>query len=336
MVCCLNKSLYGLNQAPRAWYSRFANFLLTLGFTEACFDTSLFIYTRGSDVVYILLYVDDIVLTASSDSLLRWTIAALQAEFSMKDLGTLDHFLGISVCRTSASMYLSQRQYILDILDRAGMSDCKPCSTPVDTNAKLSAVDGDSVADPTDFRSLAGALQYLTFTDLTSHMLSSRSVSTCMTHGSRTLPLSSAFFVDLVAYSDADWAGCPNMRRSTSGYVVFLGDNLVSWSSKHQNTLSRSSAKAKYRAVAETCWLRQLLNELHSPPSKATVVYCDNVNAVYLFTNPEQHQRTKHVEIDLHFVRDRVDAGVVRVLHVPTTSQYADIFTKGLPSSVFS
>lgn len=142
--------------------------------------------------------------------------------------------------------------------------------------------------------------------------------------------------VDLVAYSDADWAGCPNMRRSTSGYVVFLGDNLVSWSSKHQNTLSRSSAKAKYRAVAETCWLRQLLNELHSPPSKATVVYCDNVNAVYLFTNPEQHQRTKHVEIDLHFVCDRVDAGVVRVLHVPTTSQYADIFTKGLPSSIFS
>lgn len=194
MVCRLNKSLYGLNQAPRAWYSRFANFLLTLGFTEARFDTSLFIYTRGSDVVYILLYVDDIMLTASSDSLLRWTIAALQAEFSMKDLGTLDHFLGISVCRTSASMYLSQRQYILDILDRAGMSDCKPCSTPVDTNAKLSAVDGDSVADPTDFWSLAGALQYLTFTDLTSHMLSSRSVSTCMTHGSRTLPLSSAFF----------------------------------------------------------------------------------------------------------------------------------------------
>lgn len=164
MICCLNKSLYGLKQAPRAWYSRFASFLLTLGFSEARSDTSLFIYHRGSDVVYLLLYVDDIVLTASSDSLLRWTISALQAEFSMKDLGPLHHFLGSSVTRTSTGLFLSQRQYILDVLARAGMSECKPCSTPVDTNAKLLAIDGAPVADPTDYRSLTGALQYLTFT----------------------------------------------------------------------------------------------------------------------------------------------------------------------------
>jgi hypothetical protein len=120
---------------------------------------------------------------------------------------------------------------------------------------------------------------------------------------------------------------------------VFLGDNLVSWSSKHQHVVSRSSAEAEYRAVAnivaEACWLRQLLVELHSPLSRATMVYCGNVSAVYLSTNPVQHQRTKHVEIDLHFVRECVVVGDVRVLHVPTTSQLADIFTKGLPSSVF-
>jgi hypothetical protein len=144
---------------------------------------------------------------------------------------------------------------------------------------------------------------------------------------------------DLVAYSDADWAGCPDTRKSTSGFGVFLGNNLVSWSSKRQNTVSRSRAEAEYRAVAncvaESCWLRQLLVELHRTPTRATIVYCDNVSAVYLSTNPVQHQRTKHVEIDLHFVRDKVALGEARVLHVPTGSQYADIFTKGLPTTVF-
>jgi hypothetical protein len=357
-VCRLNRSLYGLKQAPRAWYSRFASHLLQLGFVEAKTDTSLFIYHHGKDMAYLLLYVDDIILTASSDALLRRLTDALQQEFSMKDLGPLHHFLGMEVQRSSNGFFLSQRQYMIDILERAGMAACKPCSTPVDLNPKLSAAVGDPVADPTDFRSLAGALQYLTFTrpDITyavqqvflhmhdprePHLIALkrilRYISGTLHMGLHVRPCAQD---NLVVYSDADWAGCPDTRRSTSGYAVFLGDNLVSWSSKRQLTVSRSSAEAEYRAVAnavaEATWIRQLLTELHAPLRKTTLVYCDNVSAVYMSSNPVQHQRTKHVEIDLHFVRERVAIGDVRVLLVPTTSQFADVFTKGLPSSVFT
>jgi len=357
-VCQLNKSLYGLKQAPRAWYSRFATYLLSVGFTEAKSDTSLFVYKRGSDVAYLLLYVDDIILTASSTELLGRIISALQHEFSMKDLGDLHYFLGMQVQRRDDGLFLSQQQYMVDILARAHMADCKPCLTLVDTNPKVSAADGAPVVDASEFRSLAGALQYLTFTrhdiayavqQVCLHMHDPRephltALKRILRYVKGTphlgLLLRPSSATDLVVYTDADWAGCPDTRKSTSGYAVFLGDCLISWSSKRQTTVSRSSAEAEYRAVAngvaEASWLRQLLQELHAPLRRATLVYCDNISAVYMSSNPVQHQHTKHIEIDLHFVRERVAVGDVRVLHVPTSSQYTDIFTKGLPSLVFT
>jgi hypothetical protein len=139
LVCRLHKSLYGLKQAPRAWYSQFATYLHSLGFGEAKADTSLFIFRRGADTVYLLLYVDDIILTASSTTLLRRTISALRWEFVMKDLRPLHHFLGITVERHPDGMFLHQRTYTLDIIKRAAMTDCKPCTTLVDLQAKLTA-----------------------------------------------------------------------------------------------------------------------------------------------------------------------------------------------------
>jgi hypothetical protein len=303
MVCKLNKSLYSLKQAPRAWYSRFATFLCSQGFVEAKSDTSLFILRHGSDTAYLLLYVDDIVLTASSLELLRRIISCLQREFAMKDLGTLHHFLGVTVERRSQGLFLHQRQYTVDILERAGMVDCKPCATPVDTQGKLSAT-GPPVADPTGYRSLAGALQYLLFTrpdiayavqQVCLHMHDPRephltALKRILRYLRGTLDfgllLRRSSTTELRVYTDADWAGCPDTRRSTSGYAVFLGDSLVSWSSKRQPVVSRSSAEAEYRAVAngvaEAAWLRQLLHELHSPLTTSTLVFCDNVSAVYL------------------------------------------------------
>ncbi|GKC73228.1 ribonuclease H-like domain-containing protein, partial [Tanacetum coccineum] len=208
----------------------------------------------------------------------------------------------ISVTRDSSGLFLSQKKYAVEILERAHMVDRNPCRTPVDTESKL-GVDGDPVClymhDPREphFSALKRIMRYVQGT---------------LDYG---LQLFSSSTTYLVAYSDADWAGCPTTRRSTSGYCV------------------------EYRGVtndvAETCWLRNLLRELHTPLSSATLVYCDNVSAVYLSCNPVQHQRTKHIEIDIHFVRDLVAAGQVRVLNVPSRYQFADIFTKRLPSALF-
>lgn len=154
--------------------------------------------------------------------------------------------------------------------------------------------------------------------------------------GIRLSPITNAI---VTAYSDADWAGCPDTRRSTSGFCVFLGDSLVSWSSKRQTTVSRSSAEAEYRAianaVADCSWLRHLLQELRFALPKATVVFCDNVSAVYMSHNPVHHRRTKHIELDIHFVCEKVALGQVRVHHVPSERQLANVFTKALNSSLF-
>ncbi|XP_071696767.1 uncharacterized mitochondrial protein AtMg00810-like [Rutidosis leptorrhynchoides] len=303
-------------------------------------STSLSIHPMGSDTAYLLLYVDNIVLTASLTCLLQCVITSLHREFSMTDFGPLNYFLGISATRNASGLFLSQKQYAAEIIERAGMPTCHPCRTPVELGVKLTS-HGPTVKDPTLYRSLAGALQYLTFTRLDifyavqqiclfmhdpreQHMHALKWIIRYI-QGTTDLGLQiyASSPTTLVAYSDADWAG----------------NNLLSWSSKQQPTPSRSSAEAEYRgvanAVAETCWVRNLLRELHCPLTSATLVYCDNVSSVYLSTNPVQHQRTKHIEIDIHFVRDLVAQGQVRVLHVPSRYQFADIFTKGLPFALF-
>ena len=357
-VCKLNKALYGLKQAPRAWNARFSSYLHRLGFVSTKSDASLFVYRRGKDIAYLLLYVDDIVLTGSTPALLSRITASLKTEFPMTDMGRLTYFFGIKVQYNKAGILLSQQSYATEIIERAGMTDCKPLSTPVDVNSKLSTEGGDKLKNPTQYKSLAGALQYLTFTrpDIAygvqqcclfmhdprvQHLTALKRIIRYL-QGTKALGLQlyKSSVTSLTAFSDADWAGCPDTCRSTSGYCVYLGDNLISWSSKRQQTVSRSSAEAEYRGVAntvaETCWLWNLLLELHVPITKATLIFCDNVSSVYLSSNPVKHQRTKHVELDLHFVREKVALGEVKVFHVPTAFQYADIFTKGLPSSLFT
>ncbi|GJS45526.1 ribonuclease H-like domain-containing protein [Tanacetum coccineum] len=295
-VCLLQKSLYGLKQAPRAWFQRFASYALRVGFQHSKTDSSLFIYHRGVDTAYLLLYVDDIILTASSSGLLQRIISSLKGEFAMTDLGPLNYFLGISATCTSSGIFLSQ--------------------TPVDTEKKLGP-EGALVDDPTLYRSLAEGLQYLTF----------------------TRPDLSYVIQQLCLYMHDPREPHLNVMKHVLCYI-YIGDNLLAWSSKRQETLSRSSVEAEYRgvanAIAKTSWLHNLLCELHAPLYTATMVFCDNFSVVYMSANPVQHQRTKYIEIDIHFVWEKVITGHVRVLHVPSWFQYAYIFTKGLPYTLFA
>ncbi|XP_071700164.1 uncharacterized mitochondrial protein AtMg00810-like [Rutidosis leptorrhynchoides] len=258
-VCLLKKSLYSLKQAPCAWYQRFAVFAATIGFSNSGSDNSLFVYHHGNHKGYLLLYVDDIILVTSTDALRTTLMNLFSCEFSTKDLDPLSYFLGISVTSNAQGLFLSQQTCAQDILFRADMKHCHSVHTPIDTNSKLSAHSGKSYYNPTEYRSLAGALQYLTFTrpDISffvqqiclhmhdpkeCHMQALRRILRylrgTLSHGPQ---LTKGPLASLVSYTDPDWGGCPNTRRSTYGYCVFLGNNLVSWSSKRQQTVAPAS-----------------------------------------------------------------------------------------------
>jgi len=308
-------------------------------------------------MAYLLLYVDDIIMSASTPALLHQLIGNLKSAFAVKDMGPVNYFLGVDVHRTADGFTLSQTAYALDILECAGMANCKPATTLADSKVKCSSSDGVPMKEASWYRSMASVLQYLTLTrpdisyaiqQVCLHMHAPMECHGAMLKrilryikGTTTLGLHlhAAKSPTITAYTDADWAGCPDTRRSTSGFAVFLGDALISWSSKRQTTVSRSSAEAEYHgvanAVAECSWLRQLLGELHCAVPKATVAYCDNISSVYMARNPVHHRRTKHIEIDIHFVREKVAIGELRVLQIPSARQFADIFTKGLPTALF-
>ena len=217
-----------------------AGFLQQQGFRTTRSDASLFVYHQGAATAYLLLYVDDIILTASSPALLQQITAQLSAEFALKDLGALHYFLGIEVARRDTGFFLHQQKYAHEVLERAGMLNCSPATTPVDTKAKVSAVEGSPASDAAFYRSIVGALQYLTLTrpnlqyavqQVCLHMHAPRDTHWTLVKRilryicgttSMGLTLTASPDTSLVAYSDADWAGCPDTRRSTSGYCVYL------------------------------------------------------------------------------------------------------------------
>ncbi|GJU90139.1 retrovirus-related pol polyprotein from transposon TNT 1-94 [Tanacetum coccineum] len=355
-VCKLSKALYGLKQAPRAWFHRLSSFLLAHGFVCSRADTSLFVFTKDSCIMYLLVYVDDLILTGNNESLLTSFTTRLNQEFAIKDLGDLSYFLGLEVSYTNDGLFLSQAKYATDVLTRAALLDSKPVSTPLAAN-EVFVTGGSLFANPTLYRSLVGALQYLTITrpDLSyavnqaSQFLHAptdahfQSVKRILRYVKGTITYGLIFrrphSNSILGYSDADWARCIETRRSTYGYSIFLGGNLVSWSAKKQPTVSRSSCESEYRAMANTAaeiiWITHLLRELHALPPDRPTLLCDNKSALFMSQNPVSHKRAKHIDLDYHFVRELVASGKLYTKFIPTKLQVADIFTKSLPRPQF-
>ncbi|KAK9073343.1 hypothetical protein SSX86_007667 [Deinandra increscens subsp. villosa] len=355
-VCKLNKALYGLKQAPRAWFQRLSSFLLKNGFTCSKSDTSLFILKSDSCILYLLVYVDDLVLTGNNPSQLKSFISILHKEFATKDMGSLSYFLGLEVVRSPAGLFLSQSKYAHDIVNKAQLLDSKPVYTPLAASQVLTS-QGVPYSDPTEYRSLVGALQYLTITrpDLSfavnqvSQFLHQptvdhfQCVKRILRYVKGTLSFGLHFTkpkdINILGYSDADWARCIETRRSTYGYSIFLGGNLVSWSAKKQPTVARSSCESEYRAMANTAaeiiWVTHLLQELHALPPDRPTLLCDNKSALFLSQNPVSHKRAKHIDLDYHFIRELVLSGKLCTKFIPTKLQVADIFTKSLPRPQF-
>jgi hypothetical protein len=330
-VCRLNKALYGLKQAPRAWYTALKFVILQLGFQNSKADSSLFIYKNNSTICYLLVYVDDLVITENAPSFVHSVIQQLGALFSLKDMGSLHYFLGIEVIPTPVSLLLSQHQYVRALLATTSMSGAKNVSTPLSSTQSLQLDDGTAAVDSSHFRRIIGSLQYLTLTrpDISFavnklYQFMHRPTITHWTVAKRLLrylkhtichglQLRKTGNTALRTYSDADWADNIDDRTSTSAYISFLGSNPISWSSKKQRAVARSLTEAEYRALAtaasETVWLSTLLTELGVPAPHCPQLLCDNLGATYLSFNPVNHSRMKHIQIDLYFVRDLVQKG---------------------------
>ena len=324
-------------------------------------DPSLFVRHSCTGMVALLLYVDDIVITGSDSAGINTVISELSMVFDMKDLGSLSYFLGLEITRVKHGIFLNQTKYASDLLVKSGMDTLKACSSPCLPHYHMTKDQGTPLKDPTPYRSIVGALQYLTFSrpdiayavnTVCQFMTSPTDVHYAAVkrilrylQGSLQKGL---FFssngalpnsVYIKAFCDADWAGEVIQRRSTTGFIVYLGACPVSWQSKKQGTVSRSSTEAEYRSLANTAaeisWIRHLLCDLQVRIPYAPLLKCDNMSALALASNPVFHSRIKHLDNDFHFVRERVQHNDLKLEYVSTKEQTTDILTKGLPSPLF-
>ena len=354
LVLNLKKALYGLTQAPRAWNLKLDSCLKSMGFMRCEQDHAVYVQRSSNCILIIGVYVDDLLITGSHEDMILAFKGHMGKLFEMSDLGLLTTYLGLEITQEPTRIKLGQRGYAMKILLDSGMENCNLVLTPLEARSKFSKEGSKSTVDSTTYRSYLGRLRYLTHTrpDLvysigilcrymeqptTEHWAGLKRVLRYV-NGTVNLGLiydkKQKSEESLTGYSDSDYAGDLNDRKSTSSMVFFLGNMPISWNSQKQSIVSLSSCEAEYIAVTSAAcqgiWLSRLQAELTNKENKVVKLRVDNRSAIALCKNLVFHGRSKHIETRFHMIRDLVVQKTVEVSHVASEDQLADVFTKAL------
>ncbi|GJS79356.1 retrovirus-related pol polyprotein from transposon TNT 1-94 [Tanacetum coccineum] len=353
----LKKALYGLKQAPRAWYDELSTFLLQNHFFKGIIDPTLFIRRFDDDILVVQVYVDDIIFGSTHPRYTQLFSDLMKSRFEMSMMGEMTFFLGLQVNQSPRGIFINQSNYVLEILKKYGMETCDPVGTPMEIKDKLDLDQNGSPVDATKYRSMIGALMYLTSSrpDIVhatclcaryqakpteKHLKEVKRIFRYLRGTVNTgLWYSKDSGIELTGFSDADYAGCKDTFKSTSGGAQFLGEKLVSWSSKKQDCTALSTAEAEYVSLSVCCaqvlWMRTQLTDYGFHFNKIPI-YCDSKSAIAISCNPVQHSRTKHIAVRYHFIKEHVERGTIELYFVKTDYQLADLFTKALPVDRFN
>jgi len=357
----LRKALYGLKQAPRAWNKRIDGFLSDVGFKKCVSEHGVYVKPDASEGVIILcLYVDDLLITGNCEKNISKFKGELMKEFEMSDLGIMKYFLGIEFQRTKLGLLMHQRRYAMEILKRCDMEHCNAATTPAETRLQLSKSEEEQDVDPTQYRRLIGSLRYLCNTrpDLAFSVgIASRfmerpkvshlaAVKRILRYVKGTLGCGILFpasdmgrSCELLGYTDSNWCGDKDDRKSTAGYLFMFGKAPISWCSKKEPVVAHSSCEAEYIAASmcacQAVWLVNLCKEFDSSRNGAVLLLVDNISAIILAKNPIAHGRSKHIEMRFHYLRELVSSGQLRLGYCRSEEQVADLLTKGVTSDVF-
>ena len=354
----LHKALYGLKQAPRAWFSRMENYFVSEGFCKCPNEQTLFTKrSREGKILVASVYVDDLIYTGDDEEMMMSFKCSMMKVFEMTDLGKMKFFLGIEVLQQDDGIFICQRKYALEILKRFGMIESCEVKSPMVPGSKLSKDINGAAIDESFYKQIIGSLMYLTSTrpdlvysvSLISRYMS-RPTELHLQAAKRILRYLKGTFDygimykrmstnDLIAYTDSDYAGDLNDRKSTSGYVFLLSSGAVSWLSKKQPIVTLSTTEAEFVAAAgcasQVVWMRRVLDQLGHLQGRSTIVMCDNSSTIKLSKNPVMHGRSKHIDVRFHFLRELANDGVIELLHCGSEDQIADVMTKPLKLDSF-